>query len=92
MTDTLYCTIDLSRTEEEEGNKAGPGSIRDKIEQEIRTVEGRSNWRCIAATRDPRNQDRIRITARNEEELRLIKDAAQKTAKPGARVMRDQLD
>ena len=91
MTDTLYCTIDLSRAEEEEGNRAGPGSIRDKIEQEIRTAEGRGNWRCIAATRDPRSQDRIRITARNEEELRLIKDAAQKTAKPGARVMRDQL-
>ena len=38
-----------------------------------------------------KNHERIRITARNEDELRLIKEAAQKTAKPGTRVMRDQL-
>ena len=49
------------------------------------------SWRCIAATSDRRNQDRIRITARNEDELRSIKDAAQKTARAGSRVLVDQL-
>jgi hypothetical protein len=91
LTDTLYCTVDISRVEEKEKERAGPGSIRDNIEREIRAAEGRESWKCIATTRDPRNHERIRITARNEDELRLIKEAAQKTAKPGTRVMRDQL-
>ena len=54
LTDTLYCTVDISGVEEEERNRAGPGSIRDNIEREIRAAEGRESWKCIATTRDPR--------------------------------------
>jgi hypothetical protein len=91
MTDTLYCTIDTSRVDEEDRNKTQPGSIREVIEKEIRTGAERDNWRCTAVTRDPRNATRIRVTYRDESELQLIKEAAQKTAVPGLRVLRDQL-
>ena len=45
----------------------------------------------MAATKDPRNTARIRITCRNEAELQLVKEAAEKSAVAGARVLRDQL-
>jgi hypothetical protein len=49
------------------------------------------NWRCTAVTRDPRNTARIRVTCRDEAELQLVKEATQKYAAPGLRVLRDQL-
>lgn len=91
MTDTLYCTIDTSRVGEEDKNKALPGAIRKAIEGEIRTGEGQDKWRCSAVIRDARNVQRIRIACRDEAELQRVKDAAQKTAAEGARVLRDQL-
>lgn len=91
MTDTLYCTVDTSRVEEEDKSKAQPGAIRQAIEQELRKSEDRKTWRCVAATKDPRNTARIRITCRNEVELQLVKEAAEKSAVAGARVLRDQL-
>jgi hypothetical protein len=91
MTDTLYCTIDTSQMNEEDKTKAQPGVIREAIEKEIRTRAGRDNWRCTAVTRDPRNTTRIRVTCRDETELQLVKEATQKTAAPGLRVLRDQL-
>jgi hypothetical protein len=91
MTDTLYCTIDTSRVGEEERSKAQPGTIRKAIEEEIRTLEGQENWRCAAVIRDARNTERIRIACRDEAELQQVKEAAQKTAAAGARVLRDQL-
>jgi hypothetical protein len=91
MTDTLYCTIDTSRVGEEERSKAQPGAVRKAIEEEIRTVEGHANWRCAAVIRDARNTERIRVACRDEAELQRVKEAAQKTAAAGARVLRDQL-
>lgn len=91
FTDTLYCTIDTSRVGEEDKDRTQLGAIRRAIENEIRTGEGRENWRCVAVVKDPRNVDRIRVIARNETELQLVKEAAQKTALPGVRVFRDQL-
>jgi hypothetical protein len=92
MTDTLYCTIDMSRVgEEDKKNKAHPGAIRKAIEDEMRTGEGRDKWRCAAVITDARNTERIRVACRDEAELQLVKEAAQKTAADGARVMRDQL-
>ena len=41
MTDTLYCTIDTSRVEEEERSKTQPGVVRKAIEEEIRPWRGR---------------------------------------------------
>lgn len=91
MTDTLYCTVDTSRVDEDYRSKAEPGAIREANEKEMRTVADRGSWRCTAVIRDPRNTARIRVTCRDEPELQLVKEAAQKTAAPGARVLRDQL-
>lgn len=91
MTDTLYCTIDTSRVSEEDRNKAQPGLIREALEKEIRAGAERDSWRCTAVTRDPRDNTRIRVTCRDETELQFVKEAAQKTAVPGSRVLRDQL-
>jgi hypothetical protein len=41
--------------------------------------------------RDIRNADRIKVIYRDEAEMQLIKQTAQKTAIKGARVLRDQL-
>jgi hypothetical protein len=91
MTDTLYCTVDTSRVEEEDKSKAQPGAIRQTIEQELRKSEDHRSWRCVAVTKDPRNTARIRIICRNEAELQLVKEAAQRSAATGTRVLRDQL-
>jgi hypothetical protein len=91
MTDTLYCTIDTSRVEEQEKSRVQPGAIRKAIEEEIRTMEGQEHWRCVAVMKDARNHDRIRVTCRNETELQRVKKAAEKTVMIGARVLRDQL-
>jgi hypothetical protein len=89
MTDTLYCTIDTSRGSEEDRNKTQPELIREAIEKEIRVGPERDNWRCTAVTRDPRNSTRIRVACKDETELQLVEEAAQKTAVPGLRVLRD---
>jgi hypothetical protein len=91
MTDTFYCTVDTSGVQEQGQAKAQPGTIREAIEKEMRTAEGREGWRCVAVTRDAKNTARIRVTCRNERELQLVKEAAQKSAIAGARVLRDQL-
>lgn len=91
MTDTLYCTIDTSRVVEDDKDKAQPGRIRKAVEEEIRTMEGQDKWRCAAVIRDGRNTERIKIACRDEAELQWVKEAVQKTAAEGARVLRDQL-
>ena len=91
MTDTLYCTIDTSRMGEEDKSKVHPGSIRKAIEEEIRTTDGHANWRCAAVIKDSRNAERVKVACRDEAELHRVKEAAQKTAPPNARVLRDQL-
>ncbi|KAF2815582.1 uncharacterized protein BDZ99DRAFT_118734 [Mytilinidion resinicola] len=47
-TNTLYCTVDTSRVEEEDREKAQLRKIRQTIETELRTTEGKENWRCMA--------------------------------------------
>ena len=41
--------------------------------------------------RDPRNNARIRVACRDEEELKAVKQAAEKAKVEGAQVLRDQL-
>jgi hypothetical protein len=91
MTNTLYCTIDTSRMGEEDKNKAYPGSIRKTIEEEMRAADGHANWRCAAVIKDSRNAERVKVACRDEAELHRVKEVAQKTAPPNARVLRDQL-
>ena len=91
FTDTLHCTVDTSRVEEGDRQKAQIGAIRQAIENEVREKEGHETWRCAAVVKDARNADRIKVICRNETELQLVKEAAERTAVPGARVLRDQL-
>ncbi|KAJ6439206.1 reverse transcriptase [Purpureocillium lavendulum] len=91
FSDTLYCTIDMSRVEEVNKCRAQAGQIRHAIETEMRAKQGQDAWRCAAVVKDARNTDRLKIICRDEAELQQVKEAAQKTAVVGARVMRDQL-
>ncbi|OAQ58658.1 reverse transcriptase [Purpureocillium lilacinum] len=91
LTGPLYCTIDTSRVEEANREHAQVGAVRQAIEGEMRTKDGQATWRCAAVVRDARAAERIKVICRNENELTLVKEAAQKTAIIGARVMRDQL-
>ena len=91
FTDTLYCTIDTSRVEEELKPKTQVAGIRETIEKEMRSREGQENWRCAAVIKDSKSADRVKVICRDETEFQLVKKAAQKTAVPGVRVLRDQL-
>jgi hypothetical protein len=65
--------------------------IRETIEKEIRAREGQEKWRCAAVVKDVRKADRVKLICRNEAELKLVKEVAQKIMVPGTRVLRDQL-
>ncbi|KJZ69747.1 hypothetical protein HIM_10858 [Hirsutella minnesotensis 3608] len=88
--DLLQCIIDTSRVSESNKNKAQIGSIRQAIETEVRAMNGQGTWRCAAVVRESRNADRVKIACRDEAELQMVKEAAQKTATEGVRVMRNR--
>jgi hypothetical protein len=90
LTDTLYCTVDVSNVEEADRAAANASNIRQEIEKGMREGEEGGGWRCVAVTRDPRNSARIRITCRDESELARVKEVAEKTKALGSRVLRDQ--
>ncbi|KAI9146629.1 hypothetical protein HJFPF1_13612 [Paramyrothecium foliicola] len=89
--DTLYYTIDVSRTENAESDSTAPSAIRTLIKTEVRTELGQSNWRCRAMTKDQKNKHHIRIACRNEDEHSLVKRVAETKVPRGARVLRDEL-
>jgi hypothetical protein len=91
LANELYCTIDTSRVEEGNRDRAQLGSIRKAIESEMRAKDGQAAWRCAAVVRDARSTERVKVICRDENELKQVKEAAQKTAVVGMRVMRDQL-
>jgi zinc knuckle protein len=91
FTDTLYCTVDISRTGDGEGDKLAAGTIRATVEKEIRTIDDYANWRCRAVTVDPKNTNRVKIACRNEAEHQLVKNIAETKIRGGARVLRDEL-
>ncbi|RKK10846.1 hypothetical protein BFJ65_g14842 [Fusarium oxysporum f. sp. cepae] len=92
FTDTLFCTIDTSRVSEEDRGKAQVGEVRQAIEEKVRAREGgQPNWRCAAVVKDVRNEDRIKVVCRDEAELQLFREAAERTMVNGVRVLRDQL-
>ncbi|CZR49883.1 uncharacterized protein FPRO_16090 [Fusarium proliferatum ET1] len=55
--DTLYCTIDTSRIEDENARPSA-GSVRATVESEARTELDNPTWRCRAVTKDPKNSHR----------------------------------
>ena len=80
-----YCTIDISRVEENEKNTITPGAIRQTLEKEL-------GYKCRAVVKDPRNTDRIRVLCQDEKELDQVKEAVKKGIQTtGTRVLRDQL-
>ncbi|KAL3713548.1 hypothetical protein TMatcc_002251 [Talaromyces marneffei ATCC 18224] len=88
---TLFCTIDTSRVGEDDKVKAQIANVRQLIEKEIQGNEEIRNWRCAAVVKDAKNADRIKVVCRHEDEIQLVKEAAQKLKIPGLRVLRDQL-
>jgi len=88
---SFYCTIDTSRVEEANRERVQVGEVRQAIELEMRAKDGRAAWRCAAVVRDARAAERIKVICRDEDELKQVKEAAQKAAVVGARVLRDQL-
>ena len=61
FTDTLYCTVDVSDVHRVKRDNANARKIRQDIEKEMHEGEGGSGWRCVAVTRDPRNDARTSI-------------------------------
>jgi hypothetical protein len=86
--ETLFCTIDISRVNEDDKERAQVGAIRRAVEDEMRKKEDRQGWESVAMVR---NADRVKVICRDEKEVSLVKEAAEKTAVRGARVLRDQL-
>jgi hypothetical protein len=91
FTDTLFCTIDTSRVEEKDKSRAQVADIRKTIEAEVQTREDMGNWRCAAVVKEARNPGRVRVICRDEREVKMVKDVAEKITVPGVRVLRDQL-
>ncbi|TIC97717.1 hypothetical protein CH35J_006558 [Colletotrichum higginsianum] len=89
-TDTLYCTIDTSRVEAEDGNKPNVGTIRAAVEKEMR-ADGHAGWRCQAITVNPRNGNLVRIVCRDDAEHQMVKQIAETKIAPGMRVRDDDL-
>ena len=90
-TDLLYCTVDVSRVDEELVEKTSAGAVRTIIEAEARLTLQRANWRCRAVTKDRKNPNRIRIACRDEAEHDLVKQLADTKLPSGVRLLRDEL-
>ncbi|EXM13838.1 hypothetical protein FOTG_17727 [Fusarium oxysporum f. sp. vasinfectum 25433] len=88
--DVLYCTIDVSRLEDDEA-RLSAGTIRATVENEVRAELDNPTWRCRAVTKDPKNPHRVRITCRDESEHEIVKRVAETKLAPGARILRDDL-
>jgi hypothetical protein len=89
-TDTLYCTIDVSRIEDDDARPSA-GTIRATVENEARAELDNSTWRCGAVTKDPKNTHRIRISYRDESEHEVVKRIAETKLARGTSVLRDNL-
>ncbi len=57
----------------------------------MRAPGDQPGWRCVAVTRDRGSTNRLRVIARNEGEVKKIKDIVEAKKTPSARVLRDQL-
>lgn len=91
FTDTLFCTIDTSRVAEENMDKTNAGTVRKTIENEMRQLDERKEWRCRAVTVDPKKPQRIKVVCRDEAEHQLVKAIAEKNMAQGTRVLRDEM-
>lgn len=76
---------------EADRSKTEVAKIRQTIETEMRAKEGQGSWRCVAASRDARHPDWVRITGRDEDEIQAVKEAVAKIDIPGLKILRDRL-
>jgi hypothetical protein len=65
--------------------------VRKAIEKEIRLRDNKEKWSCAAVVKEARNPDRVKVICRDEGEVQLVKEAAEKMTISGVRVLRDQL-
>ena len=91
LTNTSYCTVDTSRVREENRERTHPGIIREAIERSVRNKDKMESWRYVAVTYDMRSGDRVRIPHRSHEEMKLVREVAEKVLVERTRVLRDQL-
>ncbi|PWI64591.1 hypothetical protein PCL_09521 [Purpureocillium lilacinum] len=81
----FFCTIDTSRVDEANRDQIQVGAVRHAVEAEMRAKDGQTTWRCAAVLKDARATERIKIICRDENELRHVREAAQKAVAVGAR-------
>ena len=85
----IFCTVETA--EEGEAREKLPTLVRQGVETAVRAETKDQAWKCMAVIRDARNHKRIRVMCRTEEELAVVKRAAEKAKPDGARALRDQL-
>lgn len=59
FTDSLYCTIHISRGRDENSGKTQVEGVQQEIEEEIRIKEGQSTGRCSVVVEDAGNTDPV---------------------------------
>ena len=92
IAETLYCTIDSSRVQEEEKSRVQAGNVRKAVEGKMRTWKEDSSWRCKAVTVDAKYEGRVKIVCRDEAEHNMVKKAVETAhLADGVRVLRDEL-
>lgn len=88
--ESIFCTVDTSRMQTEDGVHFRPGEIRTIVEKEVRTALDVQTWRCLAVTSNSRMPNHIRVLCRSEEEHQTIKRVLEANLPPGCRVLRDE--
>jgi hypothetical protein len=90
LTESLFCTVDTSKVQAEEGTLFHPGEIRTIVEREVRNELDTPAWRCRAVTVGSKTANHIRVVCRNEDEHQMIKRVLEAHLPRGARVLRDE--
>jgi hypothetical protein len=86
---TLFYTIDVSRVQEIDRGQVSLLEIHKTIEKEVKATKALGNFDYVGVVRDHYDEARIRVAYRSEEELQLVKEAANKILVLGVWVLRD---
>lgn len=86
----LFCTVDTSKVQVEDGVHFRPGDIRAIVEKEIRTQLGTPSWRCRAVTTNSRTPHLARVLCRDEDEHQRTKEVLEANLPRGIRLLRDE--
>lgn len=88
--ESLFCTVDISRLQAGEGVDFRPNEIRALVERKIRDELGTPDWRCQAVTAGLRSPHLIRVVCRDRAEHESIKRVLETNLPREARVLRDE--